>query len=291
MKADERELAAMRLRQIANEIGLELPDERLDRLVRLLESTVDGVRTSADLVLEEEQPAFVPDLYPDDAEMIDQELCYASISDLSWRIERRDISPVELTRAVLERAALLDQQLNCFITLLPDEALAAAEAAEREIMAGQVRGPLHGVPYSVKDLYATRGIRTTAGSKVLADWVPDFDATVVARLKAAGAILIGKCNTSEFAGGPENKNPHYGAAHNPWDTRCIPGRLQRRFGRGGRGWTRGLLDGLGHGRIGPDSGRCLRRGRTQADLWPGQQVRRDRPLLVARHLWPAGAHS
>jgi aspartyl-tRNA(Asn)/glutamyl-tRNA(Gln) amidotransferase subunit A len=183
--------------------------------------------------------------------VIDRDLCYASISDLSWRIARRDISPVELTRLVLERAAELDRTLNCFITLLAEEALAAARAAEREIVAGEVRGPLHGVPYSLKDLYATRGIRTTAGSKVLADWVPDFDATVVTRLKSAGAILIGKCNTSEFAGGPDTKNIHYGPAHNPWDTRCIPGGSS-----GGSGAA--VASGLGAFSMGSDTGGSVR---------------------------------
>jgi aspartyl-tRNA(Asn)/glutamyl-tRNA(Gln) amidotransferase subunit A len=183
--------------------------------------------------------------------MIGEDLRYASISELGGRLARRELSPLELTQATLGRAAELNQRLNCFITLLGDEALEAARVAERELAAGEVRGPLHGVPFSVKDLYATKGVRTTAGSKVLADWVPDFDATTVARLKAAGAILIGKCNTSEFAAGPTNNNVHYGPAHNPWDLSRIPGGSS-----GGSGAA--VAAGLGAFSLGSDTGGSVR---------------------------------
>ena len=183
--------------------------------------------------------------------MIGADVCYATISELAERLRRRQISPVELTRAALERAAALNGRLNCFITIAEREALAAAAQAERELVVGPHRGPLHGIPYSVKDLYATKGIRTTAGSKVLAEWVPDFDATAVARLKGAGAILIGKCNTSEFAAGPETKNVHYGAAHNPWDERRITGGSS-----GGSGAA--VASGLGVFSLGSDTGGSVR---------------------------------
>ena len=183
--------------------------------------------------------------------MIGEDLRYASISELGGRLARRELSPVEVTQATLDRAAELNRRLNCFITLLDDEALEAARVAERELAAGEVRGPLHGVPFSVKDLYATKGVRTTAGSKVLADWVPDFDATTVARLKAAGAILIGKCNTSEFAAGPTNNNVHYGPAHNPWDLSRIPGGSS-----GGSGAA--VAAGLGAFSLGSDTGGSVR---------------------------------
>src|SRR6476469_6205800 len=98
------------------------------------------------------------------------------MDELAGHLERRELSPVELTRATLDRATALNPRLNCFITLLGEEALDAARQAERELAAGRVRGPLHGVPFSAKDLYATRGVRTTAGSKVLGDFVPNFDA-------------------------------------------------------------------------------------------------------------------
>ena len=183
--------------------------------------------------------------------MIEQELAYATISELSARLQRRELSPVELVEATLRRAEALNQRLNCFITIAGDEALEAARQAERELAAGQVRGPLHGIPFSAKDLYATRGIRTTAGSKVLASWVPDFDSTAVARLKAAGAVLFAKCNTSEFAAGPDNKNVHYGPARNPWDERCIPGGSS-----GGSGAA--VAAGIGAFSMGSDTGGSVR---------------------------------
>ena len=99
----------------------------------------------------------------------------------------------------------------------------AATEAESEIRKGQYRGPLHGIPISIKDLFATRGVRTTAGSKVLAKWIPDFDATAVARLHQAGMVLVGKTNMHEFAYGVTNDNTHYGPARNPWDPTRVPG--------------------------------------------------------------------
>ena len=183
--------------------------------------------------------------------MIGEDLAYATIRELSGRLQRRELSPVELTRSTLERAAALNERLNCFITLTEDEALAAAKQAEGELAAGQVRGPLHGIPFSLKDLYATRGIRTTAGAKVLSDWVPDFDSTPAARLKEAGGVLIGKCNTSEFAAGPDNKNVHYGPARNPWDPTRIPGGSS-----GGSGAA--VASGLSAYSMGSDTGGSVR---------------------------------
>lgn len=183
--------------------------------------------------------------------MIGEDLAYATIGALAGRLRRRELSPVELTRATLERATSLNEKLNCFITITEQAALASAARAERELATGQVRGPLHGIPFSLKDLYATRGIRTTAGSKVLRDWVPDFDATAASRLFEAGAVLIGKCNTTEFAAGPDNKNIHYGACHNPWDLSRIPGGSS-----GGSGAA--VAAGLGAFSMGSDTGGSVR---------------------------------
>jgi aspartyl-tRNA(Asn)/glutamyl-tRNA(Gln) amidotransferase subunit A len=151
------------------------------------------------------------------------ELHYLSIRELGRRIERREISPVEVTRASLARLEAHGGALNAFITVTADEALGEAERAERSIMKGAYLGPLHGVPIGLKDLYQTRGVRTTGGSRVLADWVPDEDSTVTERLRRAGAIVIGKNNLHEFAFGPTGQNPHYGDTNNPWDTTRIPG--------------------------------------------------------------------
>jgi len=152
-----------------------------------------------------------------------EDLAYAEIATLAPLLARREVSPVEVTRACLDRIAAHDGAINAFITVLEESALRDAEQAEREIAAGTFRGPLHGIPIAHKDLYETRGIRTTAGSKILSDFVPDQDATVVERLRAAGTVLLGKLNMHEFAAGGTNENPHYGAAHNPWELQRIPG--------------------------------------------------------------------
>lgn len=151
------------------------------------------------------------------------ELHYLSISELAPRLRRRELSPVELVEAHLRRIEALNPELNAYLTVTADQALAAARAAEAEIASGRYRGPLHGVPIGVKDLYDTAGVRTTAGSKILADHVPDRDAPTVARLKAAGAIVLGKTHTHEFAYGPTTNNPHYGAARNPWNPDRVAG--------------------------------------------------------------------
>ncbi len=146
-----------------------------------------------------------------------------SLAEAAEQIRRRALSPVELTRAYLDRIHRLDGSLHCYLTVLQTEATAAAEAAEREIGQGRYRGPLHGIPVALKDLVMTRGIRTTCGSRILREWVPEADATVAARLAQAGAILLGKLNMHEFAYGPTGVNPHYGTAANPWKRGHMPG--------------------------------------------------------------------
>lgn len=146
-----------------------------------------------------------------------------TIANASEQIQSKSVSPVELTKLMLDRIEALNPRLIAYVTVTADEALAAAKAAETEILQGQYRGPLHGIPVSLKDNLATRGIRTTAGSKVLAHWIPDFDATVVQRLKDAGAIILGKTNMHEWANGGTTINPFYGTTRNPWDTSRIAG--------------------------------------------------------------------
>jgi aspartyl-tRNA(Asn)/glutamyl-tRNA(Gln) amidotransferase subunit A len=146
-----------------------------------------------------------------------------TIQEVSSQIKRKKVSPVELTALFLERIKKLNPTLNAFVTLIEERALADAREAERDIRRGRYRGPLHGIPFSIKDNLATKGVRTTAGSKILAEWVPDFDATVVTRLRDAGAIILGKTNLHEWASGGTTINPYYGATHNPWDGKRIPG--------------------------------------------------------------------
>jgi aspartyl-tRNA(Asn)/glutamyl-tRNA(Gln) amidotransferase subunit A len=179
------------------------------------------------------------------------ELCYLGLRSLGTLMQRQELSPVEATEAVVDRVEKIDRQLNSFITLLRDEAMAQARAAEREILEGHYRGPLHGIPIAVKDLYYTKGIRTTAGSKILSDFLPTYDATVIARLQDAGAILIGKLNMHEFARGATNSSSVIGGCYNPWDTLRVTGGSS-----GGSGAA--LAAGLCYGSLGSDTGGSIR---------------------------------
>jgi aspartyl-tRNA(Asn)/glutamyl-tRNA(Gln) amidotransferase subunit A len=166
-------------------------------------------------------------------------------------LRRRKISPVELLDAVLERIERLNPELNAFITVAAERARADARRAEREIARGRHRGPLHGIPLPLKDNIETQGIRTTAGSKILADFVPARDADVVSALRDAGAVIIGKTNLHEFAYGITNENPHYGPARNPWDRTRVSG------GSSG-GSAVALASGMGFGSVGTDTGGSIR---------------------------------
>ena len=151
------------------------------------------------------------------------EICYMSAGDLSRLIREKEVSPVEVIDAHLARIQTTEPALNSFITLLPEQARAAARQAEREIQAGRYRGPLHGIPVALKDLFNTGGVRTTSGSKIFDTFVPTEDCTVAARFREAGAILLGKLNMHQFAFGPTGENPDYGHMHNPWNPEMVSG--------------------------------------------------------------------
>jgi aspartyl-tRNA(Asn)/glutamyl-tRNA(Gln) amidotransferase subunit A len=153
-----------------------------------------------------------------------EDLCHLTAVELGARLARKDVSPVEATRAVLARAERLQGELNCFITLCGDEAMARAREAERQVMAGEPFGPLHGIPLTVKDIVNTKGVRTTFGAVPYKDNVPDHDAVAVARLRAAGAILIGKTTTPEFGSKCLTDSPLFGRTRNAWRAdRCAGG--------------------------------------------------------------------
>lgn len=151
------------------------------------------------------------------------ELHRMTIWQLAPRIRTRKVSPVELTRAVLDQVEKLDPILKAYITVDAEGALKAARTAQRQIARGNYLGPLHGIPVSLKDLYDTKGMLTTAGSKIMAGRIPTEDATTVAKLRGAGAIIVGKTNLHEFAFGHTTQNPHFGGTRNPYDTGRIPG--------------------------------------------------------------------
>jgi amidase len=150
--------------------------------------------------------------------MNDDELCFAEASELVAMIRRRKVSPIEVTRAVLRRIERVNPGLNAYCTVAAEQALAAARRATTAVGKRSARlGPLHGVPVSIKDLTPTKGIRTTWGSKIYEHHVPDADGLVVERLKAAGAIVIGKTNTPEFGAGANTFNAVFGPTRNPWN--------------------------------------------------------------------------
>jgi aspartyl-tRNA(Asn)/glutamyl-tRNA(Gln) amidotransferase subunit A len=151
------------------------------------------------------------------------ELCYLTIREAGHLLQSRKLSPVELTRAFLTRIEQLDKTLNAYITVLPDRAMAEARAAEAAMLRGDYRGPLHGIPIALKDLYDTQGIRTTASSRVMANRIPNEDATTMARLASAGAILLGKLAMHEFALGGPDPTCGFPLARNPWNLDHIPG--------------------------------------------------------------------
>jgi len=155
--------------------------------------------------------------------MPDRKLEDFTIAEIGPQLESKRLSPVELTTLYLERIKQLNPVLNAYVSIMAEEALAEAQRAEQEILHGKYRGPLHGIPVSIKDNLAVKGVRATAGTKILANWKPDFDATVVTRLRDAGAIVLGKTNMHEWAGGGTTINPYYGTTYNPWDTTRVPG--------------------------------------------------------------------
>ena len=155
--------------------------------------------------------------------MADERLTFLGLSEQVRLIRTREVSPVELTEAHLARIGRLNPRLGAYITVCADQARAAAHAAEQAIAQGARLGPLHGITVGVKDIFDTAGVRTTHGSSFYRDNVPAEDADSVRRLKSAGAIVIGKCNTHEFAAGSTTNNPWYGAARNPWDLERSPG--------------------------------------------------------------------
>jgi aspartyl-tRNA(Asn)/glutamyl-tRNA(Gln) amidotransferase subunit A len=184
-------------------------------------------------------------------------ITFASIPEIARLYRQRKLAPVELTRFLLERIKKLNPHLNAFITVSEELALQQAKRAESELVSKRAsksrrdRGPLHGIPISLKDNIYTAEVRTTAGSRVLKDFVPLRDAPVVIALKEAGAVLLGKTNMHEFAYGTTSNNRHYGAVRNPWDVSRIAG------GSSG-GSAAALAAGLCYGSIGTDTGGSIR---------------------------------
>jgi aspartyl-tRNA(Asn)/glutamyl-tRNA(Gln) amidotransferase subunit A len=183
--------------------------------------------------------------------MAANELCYLTVAEAAAGLRRRDFSAMELTDACLDRINTIDGTLHGFITVTADLALEQARQAERELRGGIDRGLLHGIPIALKDLYATKGIRTTCHSAVLENWIPDHDATTVAKLREGGTILLGKLGMHEFAFGGPSVDAPFPAVKNPWNTAHIPGGSSSGSGAA-------LAAGLCYGALGSDTGGSIR---------------------------------
>lgn len=174
-----------------------------------------------------------------------------TIREAADAIRGKRVSPVELTAGAIARIDRLNPSLRAFITIAADYAKMRARQAESELAAGRDRGPLHGIPVAVKDLFHMRGVPTTSGSKIFENLVPDHNSTVVERLEAAGAVLLGKTNMHELAYGISSENPHYGSVHNPWD-------LARSAGGSSGGSGAAVAAQIVYGAMGSDTGGSIR---------------------------------
>ena len=187
------------------------------------------------------------------------ELPFLSITRAAELLRGHDLSPVELTQACLNRIEEIDSKINSFITVTGELALEQAKVAEQELASGKNRGPLHGIPVALKDLYATKGVLTTAHSKVLQDWIPDQDATVTAMLREAGAVLVGKLAMHEFAFGAPVFDTPFPPARNPWNPAHVTGGSSTGSGAA-------LAAGLCFGSLGSDSGGSVRNPASQCGI-------------------------
>ena len=183
--------------------------------------------------------------------MVSTDTRYLSLSEASELLRRREASPVDLTRACLDQIEATDEKINAFITVTAERALAQAREAETELAQGADRGPLHGIPIALKDLYATKGVRTTAHSRVLLEWVPEEDATSTALLQRAGTVLLGKLAMHEFAFGTPTFDGPFPPARNPWNPEHVTGGSSSGSGAA-------LAAGLCYGALGSDTGASIR---------------------------------
>lgn len=181
----------------------------------------------------------------------EEELALSPAAEIAKHVRSGEVSARSIAEATLERIAKFEDELHCYNTVTTEVALAQADEVDRKVARGEDAGPLAGVPVALKDNICTRGVRTTAGSRILEDWVPPYDATVVTRLSDAGAVLVGKTNLDEFAMGSSTENSGFGPTHNPWDAGVVPG------GSSG-GSAAAVASGLAGVALGSDTGGSIR---------------------------------
>ena len=179
------------------------------------------------------------------------ELYELSIKEISELIKKKEVSPVELTKQILNRIERYDGDINSYVTVLSDYAIQKAKKAQDDIASGKYLGPLHGVPVGLKDIFVMKDVRTTAGSKILENFKPLYNATVTQKLLDAGAIIVGKNNMDEFAMGSSNETSYFGVVKNPWDLQRVPG------GSSG-GSAAAVAASLCYGSVGTDTGGSIR---------------------------------
>lgn len=200
---------------------------------------------------------------------------FATIKELRQALDKKEISSVELAKYFLDRIKKYDSSLNSFITVTEEFALKEARAADKRIADGD-QGIFTGIPYAAKDLFATRGIKTTAASKILENFIPPFDSTVVAKLKRAGSVLLGKTNLDQFAHGSSTETSYYGPSHNPWD-------LERNPGGSSGGCSSAVAAGLAPFGLGTETGGSIRQPASLTGIsgWKGTYGRVSRFGVIA----------
>ena len=210
------------------------------------------------------------------------ELFELTVGEASDLLASGKLSSRELTSSVLARIDAVEDRVRAYLTVTPEQAFTQADAIDARRVAGETLPPLAGIPVALKDNMCTTGVKTTAGSKILHNFIPPYDATAVVRLREAGAVFVGKANLDEFAMGSSTENSGYHTSANPWDLERVPG------GSSG-GSAAAVAAGEALIALGSDTGGSIRQPRIalrhrgdEADLWANQPVRADRLRLLAR---------
>ena len=215
--------------------------------------------------------------------MQEQEICWMSASELATAIRMKKLSPVEVVKHLLARIATINPEVNAYVTMTEDSALAEAKEAEDAVMKGGQLGPLHGVPVAIKDTNFTKGVRTTMGSRLMEDFIPEEDSVHVDRLKKAGAIILGKTNTPEFAAKAVTENLVFGITRNPWN-------LEKTTGGSSGGSASAVAAGLTPLATGSDAGGSIRSPASCCGVFGIKPQFGRVPIYPLFHLWESLLH-